>query len=73
MGRLVQKKLTGKSTDHLTRAASGIILHKLIAGWDHHECVKVFTNLGQTYNLHAMVNEKKKKYYHMNHIQFVRV
>ena len=56
MEKLAQKKVAGISTEHLTRAASGIILHSLIAGWDHNECVKVYLNLSRFYNLPIAVS-----------------
>ena len=56
MEKIVQKKITGGSTEDSTRAASGTILHSLIAGWDKHECLKVFNSLSRMYNLHSLVN-----------------
>ena len=52
----MQKKITGGSTEDSTRAASGTILHSLIAGWDKDECLNVFNSLSRMYNLHSLVS-----------------
>lgn len=51
----MQKKITGGSTEYLTRAASGLILHSIVVGWDRNGCLHVFENLSQMYNLHSLV------------------
>jgi len=53
--KIVQKKITDGRTEDLTRAASGIILHSFIAGWDRSECLNVFNSLSRMYNLHSLV------------------
>ena len=71
MEQIVQKKITGGSTENLTRAASGLILHGIVVGWDRNECLHVFENLSQMYNLHSLVNLNQFKLMVMTNLMLV--
>ena len=71
MEKIVQKKITNGRTEDLTRAASGIILHSLIAGWDKNECINVFSSLSRMYNLHSLVNLNQCKLMVMTNLTLV--
>ena len=71
MEKIVQKKITDGRTEDLTRAASGIILHSFIAGWDRSECLNVFNSLSRMYNLHSLVNINQFKLMVMTNLTLV--